>query len=57
MAVDLQEEELTFLQKKKAVNKKQFGHIKPIYMPRQRRDSHRCSGSFPKHVWLLETDM
>ena len=29
MAIDLQEEELTFLQKKEAVNKKQLGDIEP----------------------------
>lgn len=57
MAIDLQEEELTFLQKKAAVNSQQFGDIEPIHMPRQRHDLTLSSGTFPKHVWLSETDM
>lgn len=57
MAIDLQEEELTFLQKKAAVNSQQCGDIEPIHMPRQRHDLTLSSGTFPKHVWLSETDM
>lgn len=41
MTIDLQEEELTFLQKKVAVSEKQLGDNEPIYMPRQRHDSHQ----------------
>lgn len=57
MAVDLQEKELTFLQKKVAVSTQQFGDIVPIRMPWQRLDLTLSSGNFPKRVWLLDTDM
>lgn len=52
MAIDLQEKELTFLQKKTPVNSQQFGDIELIHMPRQRHDLRLSSGTFPKHVGL-----
>ena len=41
MAIDLREEELTFLQKKEAVNKKQLGDIEPHTHPQAKHDSYQ----------------
>lgn len=41
MAIDLQEEELTFLQKKEAVNKKQLGDTEPHTHTQVKHDSHQ----------------
>ena len=41
MAIDLQEEELTFLQKKEAVNKKQLGDIEPHTHTQAKHDLHQ----------------
>lgn len=41
MAIDLQEEELTFLQKKEAVNKKQLEDIEPHTHTQAKHDSYQ----------------
>lgn len=56
MVVDLQEEELTFLQKEETVNEELSGNS-ALRRARKGDGSHPSSRSFPKHAWLLETDM
>jgi hypothetical protein len=54
-AIDLQEEELTFLQEREAVNEKQWKK-EPICMPRQKAQLMPIFQKFPQIMWLLETD-